>query len=95
MNVKPLGTKVLLKQEEAEEKTKSGILLPSGAKEKPIAGIVVEVGPGEVKDGKEIKMFIQKGQRVIYNKYSGTEVKIGDEEYRIVDQSDILATIES
>lgn len=94
MNVKPLGARVLLKEIETDEKTKSGIVLPSNAKEKPYIAEVIEIGPGEVKDGKEIKMAVKKGDKVIYSKYSGTEVKLNDENYLLVKQDDILAVIE-
>jgi chaperonin GroES len=94
MNIKPLGTRVLLKEIESEETTKSGIVLPSNAKEKPYMAEVVEIGPGEMKDGKEIKMVVKKGDRVLYNKYSGTEVKLENEKYLLVKQDDILAIIE-
>lgn len=94
MNIKPLGTRVLLKEIESEETTKSGIVLPSNAKEKPYVAEVVEIGPGEVKDGKEIKMVVKKGDRVLYSKYAGTEVKLDNEKYLLVKQDDILAVIE-
>ncbi len=94
MNVKPLGARVLLKEIETDEKTKSGIVLPSNAKEKPYIAEVIEIGPGEVKDGKEIKMVVKKGDKVIYSKYSGTEVKLNDENYLLAKQDDILAVIE-
>jgi chaperonin GroES len=94
MNIKPLGTRVLLKEIESEETTKSGIVLPSNAKEKPYMAEVVEIGPGEVKDGKEIKMVVKKGDRVLYSKYAGTEVKLENEKYLLVMQDDILAVIE-
>jgi chaperonin GroES len=94
MNINPLGTRVLLKEIESEETTKSGIVLPSNAKEKPYMAEVVEIGPGEMKDGKEIKMVVKKGDRVLYNKYSGTEVKLENEKYLLVKQDDILAIIE-
>jgi chaperonin GroES len=94
MNIKPLGTRVLLKEIESEETTKSGIVLPSNAKEKPYMAEVVEIGPGEVKDGKEIKMVVKKGDRVLYSKYAGTEVKLENEKYLLVKQDDILAVIE-
>jgi len=95
MKLKPLADRVVIKQLEAEEKTKSGIVLPGTAKEKPQEAEVVEVGPGGVVDGKEIKMEVKKGDRVIYSKYAGTEVKMGEDEYIIVRQSDILAVVES
>lgn len=94
MKIKPLGSRVLLKEIESEETTKSGIVLPSNAKEKPYIAEVIEVGPGEVKDGKEIKMKVKKGDKVLYNKYSGTEVKLDDEKYLIVKQDDILAIMD-
>ncbi|MDR1540749.1 MAG: co-chaperone GroES [Clostridiales bacterium] len=93
MSLKPLGDKVVIKQLEAEEKTKSGIVLPSNAKEKPQEAEVVAVGPGGTVDGKEIKMEVKAGDRIIYSKYAGTEVKLGKEEYIIVKQSDILAIV--
>lgn len=94
MEIKPLGSRILLKEIEGEETTKSGIVLPTNAKEKPYIGEVIEVGPGEVKDGKEIKVNVKKGERVLYSKYSGTEVKLGNEKYLIVRQDDVLAVIE-
>ena len=93
MNLKPLGDRVVLKQLVAEETTKSGIVLPGQNKEKPQQAEVVAVGPGGV-DGKEVKMEVKVGDQVIYSKYSGTEVKLDDEEYIIVKQSDILAIIQ-
>lgn len=94
MVIKPLGVRVLLQQEEAEEKTKSGIVLPSNAKERPNFGRVVEVGPGEVKDGKEITVPVKKGDRVIYSKYSGTEVEVERQKYLLVNAGDLLAVLE-
>lgn len=94
MNLKPLGDRVVIKQLEAEEKTKSGIVLPNQAKEKPQEAEVVAVGPGGVIDGKEIKMEVKVGDKVIYSKYAGTEVKLDGEEMIIVKQSDILAIVE-
>lgn len=94
MTIKPLGARVLLKQEEMEETTKSGIVLPSNAKEKPSWGTVVEVGPGEMKDGHEIKVTVKKGDRVIYSKYAGTEVKLDEETYLLVGQNDLLAVVD-
>lgn len=93
MNIKPLFDRVLIKQVEAEETTKSGIVLPGNAKEKPQEAKVLAVGPGGVVDGKEITMQVKKGDRVIYSKYAGTEIKFDNEEYIIVKQSDILAVI--
>ena len=92
--LKPLNDRVLLKMTEAEEKTKSGIILSSGSKEKPQIAEVVEVGPGGVVDGKEVKMVVKKGDHVVINKYAGTEVKYEGEDYIIVRQSDILAIAE-
>ncbi len=94
MNLKPLGDRVVIKQIEAEEKTKSGIVLPSQAKEKPQEAEVVAVGPGGMVDGKEVAMQVKVGDKVIYSKYSGTEVKLDGTEYIIVKQSDILAIVE-
>ncbi len=93
MKLTPLGDRVVLKQLVAEETTKSGIVIPGQNKEKPQQAEVVAVGPGGVVDGKEIKMEVKVGDQVIYSKYSGTEVKLEDEEYIIVRQSDILAII--
>jgi len=94
MKIRPLADRVVIKRLEAEEKTKSGIVLPGSAKEQPQMAEVVEVGPGGVVDGKEIKMELSKGDRVIFSKYAGTEVKIDGEEYTILRQSDILAVVE-
>lgn len=94
MNLQPLADRVVLKQLEAEETTKSGIVLPGAEKEKPQQAEVIAVGPGGVIDGKEITMQVKKGEKVIYQKYAGTEVKLGDEEYIIVKQSDIVAVVE-
>ena len=91
MKLVPLGDRVVLKQLEAEETTKSGIVLPGQAQEKPQQ--VIAVGPGGVVDGKEVKMEVTVGDKVIYSKYSGTEVKLDGEEYIIVKQSDILAIV--
>lgn len=92
--IKPLADRVVLKLIEVEETTKSGILLASASKEKPHIARVVAVGPGGVVDGKEIKMQVEVGERVIFSKYAGTEVKYEDEEYIIVRQDDILAVVE-
>ena len=94
MKLVPLFDKVVLKQLEAEETTKSGIVLPGAAKEKPQQAEVIAVGPGGVVDGKEITMQVKAGDKVIYSKYSGTEVEVEDEKYVIVKQSDILAVVE-
>ncbi len=93
MNLVPLGDRVVLKQLVAEETTKSGIVLPGQNKEKPQQAEVVAVGPGGMVDGKEVAMQVKVGDNVIYSKYSGTDVKIDEEEYIIVKQSDILAII--
>ncbi len=93
MKLVPLGDRVVLKQLAAETTTKSGIVLPGSEKEKPQQAEVIAVGPGKVEDGKEIKMEVKKGDQVIYSKYAGTEVKLEDEEYIIVKQSDILAIL--
>lgn len=94
MKIKPLGSRILLKEVESEETTKSGIVLPSNAKEKPYIAEVIEVGPGEIKDGEEIKIDVKKGDRVLYSKYSGTEVKLDDEKYLIIKYDDILAVLD-
>ena len=94
MKLVPLGDRVVLKQLVAEETTKSGIVLPGQNKEKPQQAEVIAVGPGGVVDGNEVKMYVNVGDKVIASKYAGTEVKIDGEEYTIVRQSDILATVE-
>ena len=94
MKLVPLGDRVVLKQLEAEETTKSGIVLPGQAQEKPQQAEVIAVGPGGVVEGKEMKMEVAVGNKVIYSKYAGTEVKLDGEEYIIVKQSDILAIVE-
>lgn len=94
MKLKPLCDRVVIRQLEAEETTKSGIVLPGTAKEKPQQAEVVSVGPGGMVDGKEVVMEVKPGDKVIYSKYAGTEVKLEDEEYIIVRQSDILAVVE-
>ena len=94
MKLKPLADRVVLKQVKAEEKTKSGLILSSAAQEMPEIFEVIEVGPGGMIDGKEVKMEVQQGQKVITSKYSGTNVKVDGEEYSIVKQSDILAIVE-
>lgn len=93
MTLKPLGDKVILKQFEAEETTKSGIILAAKSQEKPQEAEVIAVGDGHV-DGKEIKMTVKAGDKVIYSKYAGNEVKLEDSEYVIVKMSDILAIVE-
>lgn len=93
MTIKPLGDRVVIEPLEAEETTKSGIVLPGSAQEKPQMAEVIEVGPGGTVDGKEIKMEVKKGDKVIYSKYAGTDIKLDGKEYVIVRQSDILATV--
>ena len=94
MTIKPLADRVVIKMVEPEETTKSGIILASAAKEKPQVAEVVAVGPGGLVDGKEVKMTVVVGNRVLISKYSGTEVKVDGEEYIIVRESDILAIVE-
>ena len=94
MKLVPLGDRVVLKQLVAEETTKSGIVLPGQAKEKPQQAEIVAVGPGGVIDGKEVTMHVSVGQNVIFSKYAGSEVKLDDEEFIIVKQNDILAIVE-
>ena len=94
MKLKPLADRVVLKQVEAEEKTKGGIILTSAAQEKPEIYEVVVVGPGGIVDGNEVKMEVTAGQKVIAGKFAGTKVKVDGEEYVIVRQGDILAIVE-
>ena len=94
MKLVPLADRVVLKQLEAEETTKSGIVLPGKEKEKPQQAEVIAVGPGGMVDGKEVKMEVSKGDTVIYSKYAGTEVEMEDAKYIIVKQSDILAILQ-
>ena len=94
MKLKPLADRVLLKATEAEETTKSGIILSTANKEKPVISEVIAVGPGGVVDGKEITMTVKPGDKVVVAKYAGTEVKLDGVEYSIVRQSDILAIVE-
>jgi chaperonin GroES len=94
MQLKPLGDRVILKPQEVEEKTQSGIILPDSAKEKPQAAVVAAVGPGKEEDGHKVEMQVKVGDKVIYSKYSGTEVKYEDEDYIIVSQKDIIAVVE-
>jgi chaperonin GroES len=94
MNIKPLADRVVVKPAPAEEKTKGGIILPDTAKEKPVQGEVIAVGPGRVSDdGKKIPMEVKKGDKVLYGKYSGTEVTIDGEEYLIMRESDLFAIV--
>jgi len=94
MNLKPIGDNIVVKMTEVEETTKSGIILTSSAKEKPQIAEVIAVGPGGIIDGKEVKMEVKTGDKVITRQYSGTTVKLENEEYIIVKQSDILAKVE-
>ena len=94
MKLKPLADSVVLKQNAAEERTSSGIFLTASAQEKPEVYEVVEVGPGGVVDGNEVKMVVAAGDQVLVGKYSGTKVKLDEVEYTIVRQSDILAVLE-
>jgi chaperonin GroES len=94
MKLVPLSDRVVLKQIEAEETTASGIILTSQAKEKPQQAEVIAVGPGGIVDGEKVEMNVSVGQKVIYSKYAGTEVKLGEEEYIVVRQNDILAVVE-
>ena len=94
MTIKPLTDRVVIKAEESEETTKSGIVLTASSQEKPQFATVVAVGEGGIVDGKEVKMYVKVGDKVITSKYSGTEVKLDCEEYTIVRQNDILAIVE-
>lgn len=94
MKLRPLGDRVVIKKVEAEETTKSGIVLPGTAKEKPQVAEIIAVGPGGVVDGKEIKMEVKVGDKVIFSKYSGNEIKMDGEEYTILRQEDLLAIVE-
>ena len=94
MNIKPLGERVVIKKLEAEEKTKSGIVLTGTAKERPQEAEVVAVGPGSIVDGERVAMEVKVGDKVLYSKYAGTEVKVDGEEYTILKQEDILAIVE-
>lgn len=93
MNIKPLADRVVIKPLEEMEVKKGSIIIPDTAKERPMQGEVIEVGPGKVEDGKKIAMEVKKGDRVLYGKYSGTEVTISDTEYLIMRESDILAIV--
>lgn len=94
MTIKPLFDKIVVKAVEAEAKTTSGLFLPNSAQEKPQMAIVVAVGPGGIIDGKEIKMQVKEGDKILYSKYSGSDFKIDEEEVTIIKQSDVLAVIE-
>ena len=94
MKLVPLGDRVVLKQVQVEETTKSGIILTSKTQEKPLEAEVIAVGPGGMVDGKEVVMQVKVGDKVIYSKYAGTEVKLGEDEYIVVKQNDIVAIVE-
>ncbi|AKA71716.1 co-chaperone GroES [Clostridium scatologenes] len=94
MNIRPLGDRVVIKRLEAEETTKSGIVLPGAAKEKPQEAKIVAVGPGGIVNGKEVKMEVKVGEKVLFSKYAGNEIKMDGVEYTILKQDDILAVIE-
>jgi Co-chaperonin GroES (HSP10) len=94
MTIKPLADRVVIKMVEAEETTKSGIILAGTAKEKPQVAEVIAVGPGGIVDGKDVDMYVEVGDKVLTSKYSGTEIKVDGDEYTIVRQSDILAIVE-
>ena len=94
MNLKPLFDRVVIKDAEMEETTKGGLILTSSAKEKPQYAYVIAVGPGGVVDGKDVTMQVKEGQKVVYSKYGGTEIKLDGEEVKIIRQSDILAIVE-
>ena len=95
MKIKPLGDRVIVKPAEEKETKKGGIIIPDTAKEKPMEGEVIAVGPGKVDEsGKKIPMDVQKGDKILYGKYSGTEIKIDEKEYLIMHQEDILGIIE-
>ncbi len=94
MKLKPLADRVVIKAVEAEETTAAGIILPGNAQEKPQMAVVVSVGPGGLVDGKEVKMVLKKGDKVVASKYAGSEVKIDGEEFTILRQSDVLAIVE-
>ncbi|WP_213975834.1 co-chaperone GroES [Tepidanaerobacter acetatoxydans] len=94
MNIKPLGDRIVIKVLEEEERTKGGIVLPDTAKEKPQKGEVVAVGSGEIIDGKKVPLEVKVGDKIIFSKYAGTEIKLDSEEYLILRQSDVLAILE-
>lgn len=96
MKLKPLGDRVLVKRLEQEEVTKGGIIIPDSAKEKPMKGEIIAVGPGKIgEDGKHLKMHVEKGDLVLFNKYAGTEIKVDDEDFLVMREDDILAVIEA
>lgn len=92
--LRPLGDRVIIEPAAKEEKTASGIVLPDTAKEKPQEGVIVAVGTGRLEDGKRVPLDVSEGQKVIYSKYAGTEVKYGEKEYLILKENDILAIVE-
>lgn len=94
MKIRPLGDRLVIKRLEAEQTTKSGIILPDSAKEKPQEAKVVAVGPGGMVDGKEVKMEVKVGDTVLFSKYSGNEIKLEGEEFTILKQDDVLAVVE-
>lgn len=94
MNIQPLGDRVVLQRKPAQEKTKSGIILPDSAKEKPQEAVVVAVGTGKSSNGKLVPIQVKEGDVVIYSKYGGTELKLGEEEYIIVSENDVIAKVE-
>lgn len=94
MNIKPLADRVVVKMAEMEETTKSGIVLPGAAKEKPQIAEVISVGPGGMIEGKEVKMYLKAGDKVLLNKYAGTEIKLDGKEFTIIRQNDVLAIVE-
>lgn len=94
MNIKPLGDRIVIKVLEKEERTKGGIVLPDTAKEKPQKGEVLAVGSGEIIEGQKVPLEVKVGDKIIFSKYAGTEIKMEDEEYLILRQSDVLAIIQ-
>lgn len=94
MGLKPLGDRVLVRVEEAEEALPSGLVIPDTAKEKPQEGSVLAVGPGAISDGKRVPLDVKEGDRIIFSKFGGTEVKVGGEELMILNERDILAVVE-
>ena len=94
MKLRPLGDRVILQYQETEEKTQSGIILPDSAKEKPQEAVVAAVGDGKGYEGKDVQMQVKEGDRVIFSKYAGTEIKVDEVEYTIVSQKDIIAIVE-
>ncbi len=94
MNIKPLADRIVIKMTEAEETTKSGLILASASKEKPQIAEVVAVGPGGIVDGEKVEMYLNVGDKVLLSKYAGTEVKVDDVEYTILRQSEVLAIVE-